>query len=353
MSVDKAERSESLGVFDVAPYRPDGGLNLAVSLQLTGILGLIGIVLGVVASFVARYFWFVAVFPILIGCVIGGAGSVCIKRFHIRHAAFCGLAGLLAGILAMLAMHYFDLQNYEATLRANIGPDADKYIEVARNIDAIEQPDSGASPEYLQIAAELRNDPLSLQYLQIDTLQEFLDAQAEEGVEIGRGARGGGNINLGYYGSYIYWLLEACLVGGFAFGIMRGSASEPYGSTCMQWKPQGVPGLYAHPEAVVAALQTGRLERFAITDLVDQPVARITHFPCATCGDEAPVDVTVEQLTRNKKGEVAIKKLAKLTFPAGSLEALTTAFELHAPAPAVPTPQQDDELPEADVIDDD
>jgi hypothetical protein len=325
MSTPEPDPQASLGNYEAVPFRPDGGIAFAHALQLTGILGLTGIALGIVASFISRYFWFVAVFPILIGCVIGGIGTVCIKRMHIRHAAYCGVAVLVAGALAMLAMHYNDFKHFESVLRQDLGPMADEAFMVARNIDAVLAPGSNATPDEVAFALELRNDPQFLRVMQVDSLPKFLDYYAEMGVEIGNGP-GQANMNLGYYGSYIYWFVEAALVAGFAFGLMRNSASEPYCADCMQWKSPFVAGFYADPDRVVRALESGRLERFTPMDLVDQPVAKVTLYPCAACGEQARVDVFVEQLSKNKKGEIATKRLARLTYPAQSLPALSAAF---------------------------
>ena len=64
---------------------------------------------------------------------------------------------------------------------------------------------------------------------------------------------------------------------------------------------------------------------------------------------DSPVDIVVEKLTKSKKGEIATKKLAKLTYPTGSLEALTTAFRVGARSPDG-YPANDDELLEAEEV---
>jgi hypothetical protein len=272
------------------------------------------------------------VFPILIGCVIGGVGAACIKRFHIRHSIYCGISGLLAGALAMLAMHYFDFRAFQDELRARIEPGSDELFAIARNVDEITAPDSDAPQELQDFAVQLKQDPLWLRALQVESLFDYLDFQAENGVEIGRGVGGGGqgNINLGYVGSYIYWLIEAGLVAGFAFGIMKASAAEPYCIACSQWKRPYMMGFYANPSEIHAALKEGRLEQWTPTELGSEPLAKVTLTNCPTCLDEAPIDVVVEQVTKNKKGEVATKRLGRLTYPAGSFAPLVAALGMHS-----------------------
>ncbi len=333
MSTAEPGSSAPLGQFDIAKYRPDGGVSLAGALQLTGILGLLGILLGIVASFISRYFWLVLVFPIIIGCCIGAVGSACIKRFHIRNSIYCGISGLLAGALAMLAMHYFDYRYFQDEMRANLGPDADIVFELARNIDEITAPNSDAPQEIRDCAENLKLDPFWLKALQVNSLLDYLDLQAEIGVEIGDVVGAGQrNANLGYVGSYIYWIIEAALVAGFAFGIMSGSASQPYCQNCSQWKPPLMVGMYPDPDHVCSALKEGCPARWIPTELATEPLAKVTLSPCSMCQDNAPIQVFVEKVTRNKKGEVATKRVARLTYPAGSLHSLAIALGIQQTA---------------------
>lgn len=338
MSSAEPGGSIPLGEFDVEKYRPDGGVSLAAALQLTGILG-------IVASFIARYFWLVLVFPILIGCCIGAAGSACIKRFHIRNSWYCGISGLLAGILAMLAMHYSQYRHFQEEMRASLGPDAEFVFELSHHIDEITAPDSDAPQDIRDWAEDMKLDPLGLKALQVDSLFDYFDLQADIGVEIGDvGGGGQRNTNLGYIGSWIYWFIEAALVAGFAFGIMRASASEPYCLNCSQWKPPWMTGFYADPEQVHTALKEGRPARWTPTELGAEPLAKVTVTPCAHCHDEAPLQVFVDKVTRNKKGEVATKRLAKLTYPAGSFATLATALGMQ-PLPPDGDHLEDDAVP--------
>ena len=151
-------------------------------------------------------------------------------------------------------------------------------------------------------------------------------------------------MNLGYVGSYIYWIIEAALVAGFAFGIMSGSASEPYCQNCSQWKQPLMTGFYADPDQVGSALKEGRPAKWTPTELAAEPLAKVTLTPCSTCHDDAPIQVFVEKVTKNKKGEVATKRIAKLTYPAGSFDALTTALGIEQ-IPNDEVEAVDEELP--------
>lgn len=317
--------SESLGSFVPRAYRADGGLPAGGTLQLLGILGIVGMILGAIASFIAKFFYLVLVFPLAIGCCLGAIGDWGIKAFRIRNPLACGVVGFLAGCLAMLSMHYMEFRDFDGRLRAALGPDADEVLQIARHIPEYKA-DWESQPEDLkQYITEMEQDPEGLRALQADNIWKYIDMQAHIGVELKRGGAGNG-ANLGYVGSYIYWGLEALIVAGITFSMMRTAAAEPFCRECRSWKVDEVRGPFSDFARVQRILEEGALERFPCD--VSKADTVITLFTCPVCGDEGTVDVRIEKVTVNNKGETSKKRLGQLTYPGEALTALRLASTL-------------------------
>lgn len=324
--------------FPVQPYVPDGGMSLGGALQLVGTLGLAGIILGGIASYISRFFYLVLLFPIGIGLLLGWVGGRCIRAFKIRRPLTCGAAGFVAGCLAMLSLHYFDYRHFETTLAEEAGGDLELLRTIARNAEEIKAHPSDIPEEersdVLEFIGELEKDPQLRRALLVDSLASYIDFAAHEGVELKRGA--GNGINLGYWGSYIYWGLEALIVAGIAFGLMQGAAAEPFCGDCLVWKRSETWGPLSHPEAVEHSLREGRIERFEFDPAAAGPQVEVTVYRCPTCEEGGDLDVRVERLTRNSKGEVQRTRTLQATYPAEAYAALAVACmpPLAEPPPA-------------------
>ncbi len=340
--------------FPVRLYVPDGGMSLGGAMQLVGTLGLAGIILGGIASFISRFFYLVLLFPIGIGLLLGWVGSRCIRAFKIRRPLTCGVAGFVAGCLAMLSMHYFDYRHFEVTLAAEAGEDLELLQSIARDAERIKANPSDIPEEQradvLAFIGELEKDPQLRRALLVDSLWSYLDFSAHQGVELKRGA--GNGINLGYWGSYIYWGIEALIVAGIAFGVMKGAAAEPFCGECIAWKAAETWGPLSHPEAVEQSLREGRVEPFESDIAGKGEQVAVTAFRCPTCADAGEIDVRVERLTVNSKGEVQRKRTVQVTYPAEAYRALAAACtprtaDLSATSPADSLEADADASPEA------
>jgi hypothetical protein len=334
--------------FPVRPYVPDGGMSLGGALQLVGTLGLAGIILGGVASWISRFFYLVLLFPIGIGLCLGWVGCGCIRAFKIRRPLTCGVAGFVAGCLAMLSMHSFDYRHFEATLAAEAADDLELLRTIARNARQIEADPSGIPEEeraqVLEFIGEMEKDPQLRRALLVDSLWSYLDFAAHQGVELKRGA--GHGINLGYWGSYIYWGIEALIVAGIAFGVMKGAAAEPFCGDCLAWKAAAAWGPLSHPDAVEQSLREGRVEQFESDPAAMGEQVVVTAFRCPTCEDAGEIDVRVERLTVNSKGEVQRKQTLQVTYPAEAYSVLAAAC---GPRESLPPATAPSESPETDA----
>jgi len=327
--------------FPVKPYRPDGGFSLGGALQLIGFLGLAGIILGAIASFVSRYFYLLLIFPLAIGFGVGYVGNLCIKRFKIRRPLTCGVAGFVAGGLAMLSMHYFNYRHFESSVVAEVGQEQfDTMRAIARNADAL-RANPEAIPEeeradILEFLGELDKNEDFRRALLVDSVFSFIDYRAYQGVEIssGRGGKRDKGINLGYVGSYIYWVAEALVVAGLAFFTMKGEAAQPFCGACELWKVGEPWGPLSHAGEIKTALEEGRVEQFGFDPTSSTHHAVVTAFRCPECGDAGEIDIRIEGMTTNAKGEVQRTQLLQATYPGEAYPAL----ELACARPAVIAP---------------
>lgn len=343
--------------FTVREYTPDGGISFGGALQLVGFLGLAGIILGAIASFVSRFFYMVILFPIAIGLCVGWVGKRCITAFRIRRPRTCGVAGFIAGCLAMLSMHHFDYQHWQSTLEADVaaaGAELTSLQAVARDADRIKS-DPSAIPEgdradVLEFIAELDDNPELRRALLVDSVWSYIDFAAHQGVELKRGGGGGNGVNLGYVGSYIYWGIEALIVAGVAFGVMAGQAGQPFCSACDAWKVGQTLGPLSQPTHVRAALDDGVLNLFTLDPADTGDKVQVTLFRCPHCDDAGDVDVRLEQLTLNSKGELQTKQILQVTYPGDAYEALVAACS-PTPLIAAPVPGADASAPPANPDD--
>jgi hypothetical protein len=278
-----------------------------------------GAVMGLAAHGVSRFFYLILLFPIAIGFGMGAVGAWSAKWANLRNPLLGGVAGFIGGAAAMLMMHYFDYQQLKREV-AQINPDL---VEVANlpvdqreaEIELFEEPD------------EARNAVNALA-----TFGGFMDYQATEGVEI-KGTRGGGDsagMNLGYVGSYIYWIIELLIVAAITFVMVRKQTQQPYCSDCSAWKRYKRLGSFSVPEQAVAGVNTGDVAALAAAQPhpMDGPLD-LSFASCEDCG-KAAADLKLEALVTDRKGNVNRKVVAHASWP---IEAVPVLRSLFAEAP--------------------
>ena len=164
---------------------------------------------------------------------------------------------------------------------------------------------------------------------------EYIDLEAQAGVVVGE--NGNNDINLGYVGSYIYFVVETVLAAGFAVGIARGPALEPFCRNCNGWKTgrtlAGLP--HVPPNVAVEAVQAG-----ALLDLLETgaPLGGgyglfLKIFPCPRCTAEGTVVAAVERITTDSRGRRTTKLFGKTVYP-GEVLALIDDYTPRRPPPA-------------------
>jgi hypothetical protein len=205
--------------FNVSRYRPDGGFAISGMGMLISALVLLGAALGFVAHFVSQWIYLIAIFPVCIGLALGAVGHRMVKTGRVRNPLLGGFAGFLGGILAMTMMHYFDYESFKSkTKQADT-----EFIEFAKlpadQRDVLYQ--AGNTP------ADER-DKIELAIGALNSFAGYMNLQAREGVQFKKASGSGKGTNLGYYGSYIYWVVEVLIVAGITFAMVKGATAEPF-----------------------------------------------------------------------------------------------------------------------------
>src|SRR5262249_8509816 len=148
---------------------------------------------------VKKWLFLVIVFPLLIGLGEGGACLVGIRVGKLRHPALACVLGIFGGILTMFFVHFF----FFLFFRNAIAPGT--------------------------------------------AFARFLNDLASVGVTISRTTGGGSGMNLGYVGTWIYWIVEVLIVAGVSGAFCWIWARRPFCTRCNTWKTSRVLGTVQPP----------------------------------------------------------------------------------------------------------
>jgi hypothetical protein len=162
------------------------------------------------------------------------------------------------------------------------------------------------------------------------SLAGYMHLQATHGVSIA-GRSNSSGINLGYTGSWIYWLVEVGIVAGIAFAIMRGQARQPY---CVQGAAWKDPVALSQFNVAGADVQS-HLEAANIPALVaaraDGGATILKGFPGSTPTEDAELRVETWVVANNSG---SWKELATYTAPGLFYQQLQTALSQPLPEAA-------------------
>lgn len=286
--------------FEVQPYAPDGNFPpMGLGLTLGGGLAA-AIFVGFVASFIGQWFYLVLLFPVFIGLALGGIGTAFIKAGKLRNPLLAGIAAGLSGVMAMATMHYVDYQRFLDEMAKGIT------IEVGKGAEAI-------TIDRSELAKHI-------------SFANYIDMMATQGVTISRAAHNDKGMNLGYIGSYIYWLVEMAVVAGMAWAIMRKTASAPFCVECNSWKNEHPLVMVTVPteSMAVQAIQEGDvLKLLSCAGPIQTEGLLLKTAICPHCRAEGEVDISLDRLTKNSKGQQQTTTVARTTYPGEVLQFLS------------------------------
>jgi hypothetical protein len=328
--------------FDVLPYRPDGGFQWSGMSLVIGVLGSAGLALGFVAHLIGQWFWMILVFPIFLGIALGAIGTLALKWGKVRSPWIGGIAGFLGGCGAMLAMHYCDYRDFRAE-QEKLPEGVRQFFKFMKEMRA-ENP-KFPMPQLLAPRNNAKDQPdleEMFKDMSVEDFPGFMHRMAEHGVRI-KGSHDFGNndrgMNLGYYGSFIYWGIEVLIVAGIAFAVMRKGAAAPYCRMCDQWKVNRPLGSLHQPaEAAVEALRDGDIGRFVQSQpQVGGGDVLVIAAVCPNCGQSGTIDLQMQLVTVDSKGQKSLNTIAHSTYPGEALPVLETLFHPPEPPPSPPT----------------
>lgn len=321
--------------FPVKPYRPDGGFTENSVLKLVVVMVIAGSALGFLAHLVSQWFYLIFIFPLAIGFGIGFVGMKMVKLVKTRNPWIVGIAGFLAGCIAMLMMHYFDYVTFMGNT-ANLRTEMQEVLKM--------------TPEQRQeilnrLSAEDRKIALlQLEIVRVNDFPGYMDFAARQGVEIKGHAGTSGGINLGHIGTYIYWVIEIIVVALVVFMVVKKAAAEPFCTKCNEWKKSAVLGiLRGGPQSVAAAVCGGEIRKLAEWYSRVDGNLRLSTSVCPKCTHAGSVEIKLEELSLNKKGHLEAKQIAHVTCPGTVIPVLAAIFTSPAseakPATAESAPQ--------------
>lgn len=323
--------------FETTPYRAEGGFTpIGSGLLLFGSL-LGGLILGVLAGFISRWFYLVLLFPMLIGAGVAGIGYLAIRHGKVRNSVLGAISGLLGGFFAMLSMHYLNYMEFERQM--DVVPP--QFREMERRIARMSPDEIRA----LNLPPETEKqflDQVQRAAYRVQDLPTYMNFRAVRGVTFSRASGGDKDkgMNLGYIGSWIYWSVEILIVAGMALSVQYVAAREPFCSLCQNWKPARDLGVV--PETDVAALQEGDLAHFNNPAAPEaSSLVAVNISSCPQCGVECSVDVKLLRLNQTKEGVIR-QQIAYVTYPGEALPYIDKIFQAPSP-PADPTPSGADE----------
>ncbi|HEX6290768.1 MAG TPA: hypothetical protein VFZ66_16385 [Herpetosiphonaceae bacterium] len=172
-----------------------------------------GFICGLIAFTVAQLFWLILLFPIGLGLMVGGILSKLIATQNIRSPLASAVSALLMGLVLYATFHLLAYQSFR--------------WEVAQIFVEREGPmDSALQEEMIDLVLTEETG--------FSGFFGYLKLQAQEGISIGR--VGSTNpITLNEPLTWLYWLLEAGLIVGFATGTAVSSAKKPFCELCQSW----------------------------------------------------------------------------------------------------------------------
>jgi hypothetical protein len=330
-SSSSSAASSTLPRFQVSEYQPDGGFAPSGVAMLISALVLIGAALGFAAHWISQFFYLIILFPAAIGLALGYVGKRMITSGRVRNPLLGGVAGFLGGAFAMLAMHYFDYEQF----RGHVSQWPAELRELAQMspVDRARELTSDIKPETRAIVEEAAD------MITVTSFPAYVDMQARHGVELKRAASSssGRGLNLGYYGSYIYWLVEVLIVAGITFVFVKSEAAEPFCTDCSEWKKPTVLGFLNTNDVnqATGAVKSGDANTIVAAGATSEVTPlRLTAATCPHCAPAAAaarVDLKLELLTTDSKGNINVKTLAHSRYPGDAMAVLAPLF---APRPA-------------------
>lgn len=276
-------------------YKADGGFDQTSALGTLLLGSVAGVICGILASLAGYYgFHIIILTPMLIGMGVGAMMAKGIVWTKNRNPWVTALAAVLASFAAIGATHLTDYSFNQADLKQLPAED----IEFALTLKQFQNRDDLEMPLVFQQAlADPDFDHQVLAALQVETFPEYMICQAEQGISIGRVGDDGDGANLGFYGTIIYWLIEALIIAGITTTMVWMQSNAPFCTACDAWHQERSLGDVAMAAKQVAkTLEQGRIESLT-SQAPSHGCTELQLFRCDSCGSPNHAVVRVNEIT--------------------------------------------------------
>lgn len=305
------------------PYSSDGGFTLSGMMLTIAVGALSALAMGLLAGYIAQYFYFVLLFPLIIGAAVGSSQVAVIERTKIRNPMVCGFAGLIAGAIAVTSMHYVEYSRFQADMIQTEAQLAESETLM------LDMEDEFYRAAYAEELAAYESDPSRVAAKNVHSFIAYVDWAAHQGVELGSSRGTGSSTNLGYTGTYIYWIFESLIVACVCVLMTYTRAGKPYCTGCDSWMQETeLVSLGCDAKAASKAIASGDLHRLPTMFAANKETS-IVLFSCNSCKESdavvQPFAITYNNGNRHKSGASRhvfnasmVQKLNQLFFDASS-----------------------------------
>ncbi len=279
---------------------------------------LVALVVGLLAGVIGQYFYMVLIFPIAIGGAVGGAQVAVIGRSKVRNPLVCGFAGLIGGVFAVATMHYVDYVVFQQETVA-----ADVEFQAAKQSLA-EIADEESRAAFAAALAAYEADPAVAEARNVGSFVAYVDWAAKQGVELSSSTGARSSSNLGYAGTYAYWIFEALVVAGMCVAMTRSCAAQPFCVHCESWMTETeIITLNCDAKEASKVIQSGNLQRLPALFSATKETS-LSLFRCENC---ARGDVVVQpNAITYANGNRCKKSAGRHVFDDSVAEQLRTLF---------------------------
>jgi hypothetical protein len=235
---------------------------------------LAGLGAGIPAGFLSRWVYLILLFPVLAGLWLGFWGLLGVLLGRVKNR-WVGLAGAVLGATACVtALH-------------------------------------------LAIYAQAQSDPAP----EVGRFLAHLEDRARGGITLNLGPGGPPLLHLGYLATWLYWILEWCVIACLGYLGTRLLADQPLCSACGAWKERYRFGpIQAPDDEAVRSLREGQLNALlAAAKPTKEGNLLIVAWGCPHCGATASVEVELAEVPRAGQAE---RKLAGAAYTGAALDAL-------------------------------
>ncbi|MEM7314608.1 MAG: hypothetical protein AAF497_15790 [Planctomycetota bacterium] len=298
------------------PYSSDGGFTIAGLLLTMTVGAVVALLVGLLAGVVGQFFYMVLLFPIAIGGAVAGAQVAIIGRSKVRNPLVCGFAGLISGFIAVATMHYVDYIVFQRDM-------AEASVKYQASVQALLEMEQGPDRESFA-SALAQYDAETADAKSVDSFVGYINWAAQQGVELSSATGRNSGSNLGYTGTYLYWLFESLIIAGMCVAMTGSRAARPFCIHCESWMPEKeIVTLNCDAKAASRVIRAGNLERLTSMFAANKETS-LSVFQCEHC-QQGDVVVQPNEVSYNN-GNRCKKKAGRYVFSDSVVEYLNKLF---------------------------